>query len=790
MARKKPDYERLISAINAAEANSYGSDNEGDLSNERATAIDYYLGKNIEPAPDGRSQVVDRSVYETIQWIKPSLARIFANGDDVVEMPPVSQDDEKSAKQESQYLNYIVLQRNNWFQVFDTGCTDALLNKAGYLYPYQEKRRQVELERYERQTQEGVALIMQEKPDVVSLEEYPDPEYTPPPPQPVMQPDPMTGQPVPLIDPATGQPVMQPPPPPPMLYDIEIRRVREEKKFCILALPPERCKIAKTTTTTQLRDCTYFEYWDYPTLSELRADGYEIEDDIASDPEAQPEEDTARDQYGENAWANDDQSDPAMKRVRCRWIWIRHDEDEDGIAELQYVVRVGNKVLHREEINRIPIGVLCADPMPHRHVGLCPADAVIDVQRIKTVILRQGLDNLQLSNNPKTYANPAMVNLDDLLVSRPGGIVRGKGQFGIDIAPMAVPFVFPQTIEGLAYMDSVKDTRTGVNSNFTGIEKDALSTNQSGVAINQLSTMAAQRVEQIARNFANGIEETFAILHEIILKSGHQKETVRLRGEWVQIDPSTWRRRTDFKISVGYAAGNKDAMVARLQLIGQKQMEALSMGLPIVQPRNLYETNLELTKAADMSSADRFWTDPATVPPPGPPQPDVTVMAAEGLKAQSSEKVKAAELQSEERIKQAELTFSKYKADLDANTKIQIENMQVRHAESVEHFRATHSVGMKHLEGSQSAELKEREIKLKQQPAQEMGQQVQQLSSQLIEAVQSMKEALQIVLTAKRQIRRGKNGQAEGVDVVGPDGSVLASQSVQRGPDGRIAGSA
>lgn len=783
----KPDYTSLLSAINTAEDNSYGSDESGDLSQERAQSIDYYLGRNTEPAPDGRSQVVDRSVYEVVQWIKPSLARIFANGDDVVELPPVGPEDEEGAKQEAQYLNYILLQRNNWFETFDTACSDALLTKAGYLHPYKEKRRQVEIERYERQTPESLALILEDGAQVTESKEYPDPDYKEPPPQPMMQMGPQG--PMPMMDPMTGQPMMQPPAPPPMLYDVTVRRTREEVKFCVLALPPERCKIAKTTTTVQLRDCPYFEYYDYPTLSDLRADGYDVADDISSGDNADTQEDTARDQYSEAAWSSEDAPDPASRRVKCRWIWIRHDHDGDGIAELQYVIRVGQEVLYREEVNRIPIGVLCPDPLPHRHVGLCPADATIEIQRQKTAILRSGLDNLYLSNNPRTFASPN-VNLDDLLVSRPGGIVRGKAgaQFGIDIAPLAVPFVFPQAMEGLAYMDSVKDTRTGVNSNFTGLDKNALSSTQSGVAINQLSTMAAQRVEQIARHFAPGVSECLAILHELVLKSGHKADVVKLRGKWVTVNPAEWRRRSDFKISVGYAAGNKDALVSRLMMIAQQQMLALQAQLPIVQPRNLYETNIELAKAADMSTPERFFTDPATVPPPGPPQPDPTIMAAEQMKTQSAEKIKAAELQSEEKLKQAELGFNRYKADLDSQTKITIEHMQREHASQVEHFRAQHTVGLKQLEGSQSAQLEEHRTKLKNQPAQDMGQQVQALAEQLSEAVQSMKEALHIILTAKRQVRKGKNGKAEAVDVIGPDGSVLASHAIQRGPDGSIMG--
>jgi hypothetical protein len=375
-----------------------------------------------------------------------------------------------------------------------------------------------------------------------------------------------------------------------------------------------------------------------------------------------------------------------------------------------------------------------------------------------------------------------------MLQSRPGGIVRGKGQFGVDIAPMPVPFVFPQAMEGLEYMDQVRENRTGTNRYFTGIDQNAL--NKTATGIQQLSTMAAQRVEQIARHFANGIEELFSILHELVLKGGHKTDVVKLRGKWIEVNPAEWRSRTDFKISVGYAAGNKDAMVSRLMLIAQMQEKALAGGLPIANARNAYETAIELTKASDFATPERFWQDPAQAPPPQPPQPDPTIVAAENIKTQSAERIKAADIAQQERESQRQAQIDKYKTDTDASTKLAVAQHQTAHNAQMEQFRAEHSVGMKQFEGQQSAQLEEQKVRLKSQPALEMAGQVQELAGQLQDAVQSMKDALSIVLTAKRQIRRGKDGKAEGVDVVGPDGSVIASQSVQRGPDGRVVGSA
>jgi hypothetical protein len=273
-----------------------------------------------------------------------------------------------------------------------------------------------------------------------------------------------------------------------------------------------------------------------------------------------------------------------------------------------------------------------------------------------------------------------------------------------------------------------------------------------------------------------------------VLKGGHKPDVVKLRGKWVTIDPATWRSRKDFRICVGYSAGNKDAQVNRLMMLAQMQEKAAMGGLPIVNPRNMYETAIELTKASDFSNPDRFWQDPSQAPPPPPPQPDVTVMAMEQIKSETTiqaENIKATidKYESDNRTQ-----IEKYKADLQAEVQLALANQQAQNTREVEGIKAQNAAGLKMLEGDQTAKLKEREIQAKHQPAVEMAEQVQEMAAALNEAIQQMQQAMRTLLTSKRQIRRGKNGKAEGVDIVGEDGSVLASQKVMTGPDGRIAG--
>ena len=539
----------LCAAIDDSDNRSYGSNLSNltaALSAERALNIDLYLGKNVDPAPEGQSNVIDRTVFETVQWILPSLCRIFANGDDIVTLVPQDEADEEQAKQESAYLNWMVTQKHPWFDLFLEWATDALVTKNAYFLVYRDKSQSVDIEKYTDQTAQGVSYLLQD-PNVQIIESSQKlaPDL---PPEPVI--DQQTGQ--PIVD-ANGQPMMKPA----MLYDCTIRRSSEKNQLCLRVLPPERVKVDQRAFSWRIDDkCNYFEYWEETTLTELREQGFDIPTDIGDDPELYTQEDYARDQYGERRLERYKPSDPSMRRVKARMIWIRVDADGDGKAELLQVLRVGRRIIYREEVSRIPVASGVACPLPHRHIGVAIADIVSDIQRIKTVVLRQGLDNLYIANNPQKVLNEQMVNIDDALISRPGGIIRATdiNQIRYEEAP----FVFPQTIAGLEYMDQMRANRTGVTYNFAGIDTKDLNNVQPG-SVNQISSLAAERVVQIARILAFAIEDLFSIIHEQVLKMGHKRETIQLNGQWVEVDPGSWRKRNSFKICVAFASGNKDA---------------------------------------------------------------------------------------------------------------------------------------------------------------------------------------------------------------------------------------
>ncbi len=761
-----PDLERLLNAIDAAEETAYGGDYDSDLSNERALALDYYYGRNVEPSPDGRSQVVDRSVFETVQWVLPSLSRIFANGDDVVAFTPFGPEDEEQAKQEGDYLNYVVTQRNPWFTIFTSWAQDALLSKNAYCLAYVENKIQTETETYLRQSDEAVAMLTQDEGvEIVSFESEPDNDS---PPQPVM--DPMTGG--PMLDPMTGQPALQPR----MLHNITIRRTTPQQKLRFRVLPPERCKVSEQTPSYSLEDCDYFEYYDDVTISSLRAQGFDVPDDIVSDDGAIPdtEVDDSRNLYSEREMESNP-IDPSMRLVRARMIWIRYDYDEDGIAEMQKVLRVGRRIFDMEQATRIPVGCIVPNINTHRHIGTSLADMVVDIQRIKTAILRQGLDNLYQSNNVR-YAVSDKVNLDDLSISAPGYNVRMEGgalPAEGHILPLMPPFMFPQAMQGLEYMDQVRENRTGTNRYFTGIDQNALNKTASG--IQQLSTMAAQRVEQIARIISTGVEYLFSVAHELLIKSGHKGDVVKLRGRWVQIDPAGWKTGRDMRIVVGYGAGNKDALVSRLTMIANFQKEAMMGGLRIVTPQNIYETAIELTKAADFSAPSRFWTDPATVPPPPPTPSEAEIYAGvEHAKLQNEQQIKAAELAQQSQESELKATLEKYKVDLNAELQLLLEQLKLGGSVDLEQMRARSKAEPLRKEGekldalARSTDLAKSEIS--------------KLLSDFMGKVDSSVTELLSSASAPRELVRDKAGKVSGVKV---NGKV---RPVARDEQGRVTG--
>lgn len=679
----------LLAAIDSYAGQSLGSgaSDNGELSKQRSRSLDAYAGKQLVSVPKGRSGVNDRAVFETIQWIMPSMMRIFAGGDNVVEFDPTGPEDEEVAEQESDYLNYQVTQKSNWELTVRTWCQDALNTKNAYCLVDMEEKLIPEKETYEGQTEEQLVLLLEDGMEVVEHKQFDDPDDE------GTLLDPVTKEPIDPQDQATMLGAMaiyeasgqEPERQFRQLFDVVVKRVEAVSKLRFTVLPPERTRVAQDTPDFTLENCNYFEYWDRMPISELRRCGFDVPDDISDEGEEDTEESASRDDPLQED--EDVDSSGAMRQVTVRTVWIKFDYDDDGIAELQRVVIVGREILDREETTRIPVACIVPYINTHRHIGNSVTDLVIDIAAIKTKMLRGGLDSLELALNPGHVASD-MVNTSDLLVSRPGRIVRLKKGARVGeghVQPLPTENTFPFAMQGLQHMDTVVESRVGVNRMFQGIDSSNMNDHD---RIGQLSTMASQRIEDIARLFGTGFKRLFSLAHELIIKSGHQDETMKLRGKWVDIDPTQWRTGRDMRVVAPFAAGNKDSLLQRLLLIGNIQEKALSAGAPFVQMDDAYELSKMIAGAADVP-ASKVFTDPATVEPP-PPAPDhtETALQIENKKVDNEAADEARSSELEKYKVDSDAAVKKYQTDVNAEVQIALAGKKGDDQLSLEQVRA------------------------------------------------------------------------------------------------------
>ena len=241
------------------------------------------------------------------------------------------------------------------------------------------------------------------------------------------------------------------------------------------------------------------------------------------------------------------------------------------------------------EVDEIPFAAMTPVIVTHRFFGRSIADLVMDIQRIKTALLRALLDNAYLANNPRTEvpeSHATETTLDDLLVSRPGGIVRTKLPGGLSVIqhPDVGGHVFPL----LQYQDATREWRTGVSRQGQGVDPNVLQ-NQVATIANQMFNAAQAKMKMIARIFAEtGIRDLFSLLHPIVRKHGSQPQTARLRNQWVTVDPRDWKARNDMTINVGLGTGTKTEQLAHLNMVIGAQEKAIAAGL--VSPKNLYNS--------------------------------------------------------------------------------------------------------------------------------------------------------------------------------------------------------
>ena len=622
----------------------------GNLSAQRKKSLEYYMGEPLGTEIDGRSQVVSTDVADTIETILPNLLKIFTASDQTVKCEPVKAEDVALAEQATNYINYIFNKDNDGFSILYTWFKDALIEKNGIVKVYWDESEKVEQETYENlNEQEYQILIDNDDVEVVEEESFVDEKAK----EQLEQ--------IKALAEAQGQ-VMEDIPTP-KLYNCIIKRTTSSGKVKIENIPPEEFLIQKSAKS--IEDADFVAHRVLKTRSDLIQMGFDrdIVDDLPTqNTVTMNDERLAR-------FADIDESplhdapDESTQDIEIYECYVKIDMDGDGIAELRKVIVAGgntNTILENMPCDFIPFCSLTPVPMPHRFYGRSVSELVEDVQLVKSTVMRQLLDNMYLTNNNRVAIMDGMVNLDDLLTSRPGGVVRTKQPPSQVMLPMQNQTISQQAFPLLEYLDTVRETRTGVTRYSQGLDADSL--NKTATGVNTLMSQSQMRMELIARVFAEtGVKDLFRRIFELTVKYQNKERIVELNNKFVPVSPTEWKNRYNISINVGLGAGSKDQQIVMLNNILQKQLQAFQLQgnkeYPMVTLKNIYNSLAKIIEEAGLKNVENYFVNPdegKELIQPSPPPPPTPIEKIEFTRIASEEKRKVAELELEAKKLKAE----------------------------------------------------------------------------------------------------------------------------------------
>ena len=602
---------------------------DDDIGGNRALATEYYYGQPFGDEDEGRSQVVSMDVRDTVQGILPSLMRIFFGPERVVEFTPQGPEDVQNAEQATDYVDFIFKRDNPGFKILHSAFKDALVRKCGIVKYWWDESVEVKAESFSMLDEQSMMMLI-ENPDVEisAVREYPVPGTEP-------------------MNEAQG--IMTPPP---MMYDVEIKRRIKTGKVKIEALPPEEFLIDRRAKS--IDEAIFVGHRTMKTVSDLVAMGYDYDEMVESAGNGNDFDDNqeyqARNPFAVISTSNN--GDPSSKSVLYIEGYLKVDFDGDGIAEMRRICTVGasNKVIRNEIVDDRQFADFCPDPEPHTFFGMCPADVVMDIQRIKSNVQRGILDSLAQSIHPRTAIVEGQANMEDVLNTEVGAVIRMRAP-GM-VQPFTTPFVGQAAFPMLDYLDDIKQTRTGISKAAAGLDADALQSTTKA-AVSATVNAAHQHIEMIARIFAEtGLRKLFTGVLKLVIENQDKERMVRLRNTFVPMNPQSWDANMDVIVNVGVGDGTIEDRINILNQVAMRQemlIKETGVNNPVVSLPQYTNTLTKMLQLAGIKDSQNYFNQlpvdfQLPEPPPPKPTPEEILAQVQAQSIQADIEKKAAEL--------------------------------------------------------------------------------------------------------------------------------------------------
>lgn len=631
------EYAELLEELKRQESNAVGYDSD-EIAAQQIEAFERYTGQAYGDEQVGRSQVHTREVFETIEWLRPDIARMFGSGGKAVEIEPWEKGSEQQAEAATDFLNLTFFEQQDGHAIVDSFFFDGALQKMGIVGVFWEEPKLYEPEEYS-----GLDMMQAQ-----GLAEDPNMD--------VLEAEPEEG-----ADPEMGP------------FRMKTQRVKMQARPYVLNIAPEDFRIHPRATS--LDDASYCGHITRTTKSELKLlfpDKHEEIEEYADAGRRGVEDDERRqarffDEDGQqgSAFPNRDEDDDVILHTE----YIYHDKDDDDYDELIEVKRLDGCILSCEPVEENPYAAWSPIRIPHKLIGLSIADITKDIQRTQTVLMRSALDATYQAVAPRIIANEKSVNLADLLTVRPGGVIRVKEGTDVRTAiqPITIPDVAPAALQMMEYVSQMAEARSGVTRHSQGMDPDSL--NKTATGIKLMQNAASVRKEMVARNFASGLEMMFRKFYRLLVTQtrkaaeGAQAEgkkppaepNLRVGKQWVTFTPSSWSEEAKVRVHVGQGTGDREAQIGQLMMLLGLQREVVAnygISNPVVTPKHLHHSIEQIGKVMGFRLMDPFFADPSTVDPQAMQQLMAPKPSPEMAKVEAQTKADQAKLAADQQADQ------------------------------------------------------------------------------------------------------------------------------------------
>ena len=551
-----------IKAIISGEMSNAQND---ELVQTKRTAMGYYAGDL--PAPSGimgRSAVVSTDVADACEWLLPNIVESLTGK--AVKFQPMSAQDEDQSQLETDITHHCFSEDNNGYLNIYEAVKDALLTGVGIWKIYFDATPERVVERYAGLDENQLQALLGDPMIEVTSVERSETEGT----------------------------------------AVTAARITRQGKVRVEAVPAEEFRVSDDADSLDLTEARFCAHTTRRTASDLLALGYDP-DIIEEASNDNIERDT--DNYQHTVSDLDD----SQKLIVVTEAFLKMDINEDGAGEMCKVTYVGESevshILDIEEIAEIPFVAMSAIPVPHKFKGTSIYERLAQVQDTKTAVLRATLDSYYQQVNRIKVVQEGQVNLDDLLVNRPGGIIRARAPNAVQ--ELGGTFFGAESLQLLQYSDSQKDARVGVSPDMAG--QSNLVNQESAHGVERLQSAKEMLVGLMIRSIAEtGIRPAYRLIRDLMVR--YQTATVphKFRGQWMSISPSDWGDRSRMTVCVGTGSQEDQVKVGALQ-----QLLGVQQGLMMNDPMNplcdygkIHNTLKSIINLTDIGEPDQFLYDP------------------------------------------------------------------------------------------------------------------------------------------------------------------------------------